>query len=151
MKKGFSLTLIFLVFLLPITVLAFQNEPDGFRGIEWGTDISEWPDMSHVSRNVYQRENDELTIEDANVTKIHYKTYEGRLYGVAISYKGFSNKEKLKQTLFYWYGEADKSNRVREHYRWIGSDVWISLHYSEELGERGSINYYYLPLWQDRR
>ena len=151
MKKGFGLTLIFLVFLLPITVLAFQDEPDGFRGIEWGTDISEWPDMSHVSRNVYQREDDELMIEDANVKRIHYKTYEGRLWGVSINYKGFSNHEKVQQTLFYLYGEADRSNRVTENYTWMGEDVWISLHYSEVLGERGSINYYYRPLWQDRR
>jgi len=150
MKKGFGLTLIFLVFLLPISALAFQNEPDGFRGIEWGTDISEWPDMTHVSENVYQRENDELTIGDANVKKIHYKTYEGRLWGVSITYEDYNNHEKLKQTFFYLYGEADYSNRLTERYHWHGSDIWISLHYSEGL-DWGSISYRYQLLREDRR
>lgn len=150
MKKGFSLALIFLVFLLPTSALAFQDEPDGFRGIEWGTDISEWPDMTHVSRNVYQRENDELTIEDASLREIHYKTYEGRLWGVIIRYDDYNNHEKLKQTFFQVYGEADESDRLTERYSWIGSDVRIFMRYSES-GGRGSITYDYRLLQEDRR
>jgi hypothetical protein len=31
---------IFVFFCSVSTVFAFQNEPDGFRGIKWGTDLS---------------------------------------------------------------------------------------------------------------
>jgi hypothetical protein len=29
-----------LLLFIPAVVLGFDNEPDGFRGIKWGTDIS---------------------------------------------------------------------------------------------------------------
>ena len=46
-KKLFISLLPFFVFqaFFNFTALAFQNEPDGFRGIKWGTNISELPDM----------------------------------------------------------------------------------------------------------
>ena len=142
MKKGFSLTLIFLVFLLPTSTLAFQNEPDGFRGIKWGTDISKRSDMSRVEENMYKRKNDKLTIRDANVKFIAYMGYKGKLMAVVVTYEGFANNKKIQQTFFQLYGKGYKSNRLMERYYWFGNDVQISLTYSE-ITETGYIGYFY--------
>ena len=150
MKKGFGLTLIFLVFLLPTSTLAFQNEPDGFRGIKWETDISKRPDMSHVEGNMYHRKNDKLTIGDANVKHIGYMGYKGKLMAVGVVYEGFLNSEKLQQTLFQVYGEGQKPNRFLEKYYWFGVNVQISFAYSK-ITNRGKILYNYRPLWEERK
>jgi hypothetical protein len=34
--------------LIPLSVNAFKNEPDGFRGIKWGTNIKDLKDMKLV-------------------------------------------------------------------------------------------------------
>jgi len=149
MKKGFGLTLIFLVFLLPTSTLAFQNEPDGFRGIEWGTDISERSDMSRIEENLYKRKNDKLTIGNANVKLIAYMGYKGKLMAVVVTYEGFSNNEKIQQTFFQLYGKGYKPNRFMERYSWFGNDVQISLTYSE-INREGRIGYYYRPLWEEK-
>ena len=158
MKKGFGLTLIFLVFLLPITVLAFQNEPDGFRGIKWGANISRRPDMTHIEKNMYLRKNDKLTIGDASLRDIHYRAYKGRLGGVIIRYKDYNNHEKLKRVFFQLYGKGRQPNPFEEKYNWIGSDIWILIEYSEianwpdktKEGE-GHIIYDYRPRHNERK
>ena len=145
MKKGFSLTLIFLVFLLPTSALAFQNEPDGFRGIKWGADLSKRSDMSHIRGDMYKRKNDKLTIGEASLKQVVYMGYKGRLKGMAISYEDSSNSRQLKSTFFQLYGKGDKPNRFIEEYYWIGSAVAIVLTYSE-ITKEGRIGYYYRPL-----
>jgi len=74
-----------LVFLLIISVwvslpaFAFQNEPDGFRGIKWGTNISELPDMSlsedYGNSKFYLRKGEKLKIGDADIDRIGYGFY----------------------------------------------------------------------------
>jgi len=150
MKKGFGLTLIFLVFLLPISALAFQNEPDGFRGIKWGANIISRSDMSSFVADMYRRESDWLTIGEASLKQILYVGYKGRLKGVAISYEGFSNSRKLKETFFQLYGKGYKPNRFIEEYYWFGNDVQIGLTYSE-ITREGHIGYYYLPLLKEEK
>jgi hypothetical protein len=41
MRKLFILVFI----LFPLSLFAFQNEPDNFRGIKWGTTIDKLPEM----------------------------------------------------------------------------------------------------------
>ena len=47
MRKAMITFLTLLLILIPISVFAFQNEPDRFRGIKWGTDLSKLPNMQH--------------------------------------------------------------------------------------------------------
>lgn len=43
MKLLFSLTSLFL--LICSTALAYNNEPDGFKGLKWGTSIEEFKNV----------------------------------------------------------------------------------------------------------
>jgi hypothetical protein len=77
------------------------SEPEGFRGIAWGTDLSTVPGMTMVGKtrvsSVYQRADDDLTVGDAKLTKILYYAYDGKFYEARLFLKeGEKNWEALR-------------------------------------------------------
>ena len=62
----------------------FRNEPEGFRGIKWGTDISTLKDMRCTEEKYYVREGDKLQIGKVKLKKIEYSFQEGRFWKVMI-------------------------------------------------------------------
>ena len=71
-----SLMLITLVILSTGTSYAFKNEPDGFRGIKWGTDINTLSNMTVVNSDgdthTYERTGDEMKIGNAELAVLTY-------------------------------------------------------------------------------
>ncbi len=131
-----KLIIIFLV-LLPLNLSAFQNEPDGFRNIKWGTDIKKVNNMIYISSNeqttqkLYRRKNDELRIGESKLTDITYAFDKGKLIDVMIRAKGYSNWIALKGVCFEKFGEGDKQNSYVEQYSWLGDVTIINLEYNE--------------------
>ena len=77
MKKNLSILLLSSILILLITGIgfAFQNEPDGFRGLKWGDAPTE--DMKFLGQiiyegNLYHREGDKLNIGSAKLDNISY-------------------------------------------------------------------------------
>ncbi len=153
MKRTHILICILLVILLPVSTLAFQNEPTGFRGITWGADISKLADMKFLKDDgdmtFYQRKGEKLKLGDASLTDITYVAYKGRLERVLIRYEGFSNHQSNKRKLFELYGNPYKENGFLGRYSWFGTDVHIDLDYNEVIDE-GNLSYCYKPLSAER-
>ena len=147
-----------LVFLLIISVcvaipaLAFQNEPDGFRGIKWGTNLSELPDMVLTEdvgdEKFYTRKSDKMKIGEADIGRISYRFYKNRFCGVLVGFTGSSNFTKLKAVLFDQYGQPEQTNQFMEKYSWLGGSVVIALHYNE-ISKTGNIFYGFIPIRQE--
>ena len=151
-----SVMIVFLLILsgsIIIPAFAFQNEPDGFRGIKWGTNISELPDMSlsedYGNLKFYLRKGDKLKIGDADIDRINYGFYKGRFNKLFIIYKGSLNFKKLKDTFFDQYGQGSKPNRFMEQYYWVGQTVSISFEHSE-ITQKGNIFYTYDPISNEK-
>jgi len=140
------------IFVALAPAWAFQNEPKTFRGIKWGTNISELSDMIfHAQQGeskVYFREKDQLIFGDADLLHIWYFFSNDRLYSVVINFEQWSNFNSLKTELFEIYGLGHSPNRFKEEYRWVGSDVVIFFDYNE-LREEGKLSYYYLPIMKE--
>jgi len=136
-----------------IPVFAFQNEPDGFRGIKWGTNISELPEMSlsedRGDSKFYLRKGDKLKIGDADIDRISYGFYKGRFNKLFIIYKGSLNFTKLKDIFFAQYGQGSKPNRFMEQYYWVGETVSIAFEHSE-ITKEGKIFYTYDPVSSEK-
>ena len=85
--------------ILSPPVFAFQNEPDGFRGIKWGTNISELSEMGLIEDDgeskFYVRKNDKMQIGDADLERIAYVFYKDRLYGIMVRYSSSLNLSKF--------------------------------------------------------
>ena len=133
-------------------------EPDGFRGIKWGAEISTLKDMERVAQGKssdadvawYTRKGDTLDIGRAKLEKIFYSFWMGNFESVWIDFKGDENFEALKKELFDRYGKAIESEELvkrtekrgerepstRAHaeqfYAWWGKNADMSLSYSKD-------------------
>lgn len=128
----------------------FQNEPDNFRGMKWGANIKELPDMiiyqDHGASKYYKKNNDEMKIGEADLKSIVYSFDENRFRAVLIEFSGRSNLSLIKKTLFQLYGNVCLSykNGGFESFIWQGEFIIVSLNYGEEI--QGHIFYNYKPI-----
>ena len=149
MRRATTILLFILTLLFSFSLFAIENEPDGFRGIKWETDLSELPGMSlgidENNKQFYTRANDKLSLESATLKLILYIAYKHKFKGVVISYKGHKNYTKLKETLTRIHGKSyDPKKEIVEHH-WSGTDVEIALNY-KKIFDEGNVFYRYVPL-----
>ena len=110
------------------------SEPDGFRGIKWGTDILTLKDMTLVMAidndvKRYQRKGDVLKIGEAKLEYIHYEFWKGKFYLVDIGFQGIENSNNLKRSLFGRYGKGQnmpgEGEKSVESYHWEGEKTTV--------------------------
>jgi hypothetical protein len=103
---------------------AFQNEPTGFRGIEWGTEFSKIADQFErpVAPNstIYRRKNDKLSMGAASLESLRYSFYKGKFAGVFIRAKMTTNGRLLMDALRAQFGEGRQPDRASQEYFWDG-------------------------------
>ena len=131
MKKTKLLRLI--IFLLVVS-LSFSNfifsvfaddfklgsEPNGFRGIKWGTNISTLSNMEYIGgtlEEVYVRKGEILKIGGAKLRTIRYCFWKGRLFKVYVfSESGYA----LDEVVFKKFGVGQQSHSDGDSYYWFG-------------------------------
>lgn len=134
----------------------FKNEPDSFRDIKWGTDISSLSGMNYIedfstpiegvstpNLKVYTRENDELQIGGAKLEEISYLFYKNKFSMVAITTNGLANFKALKDATFTKFGKGQQPTvktekrtveeiwGLVEQWVWFGETTSIALKYDE--------------------
>ena len=121
MKKVKILVILFTIFLIGCFASARSSkphsEPDGFRDIRWGTEISMLKDMEKVEQDKssdsdlvwYTRKGDTLAIGETKLENIFYSFWMGNFEGVWIDFKGGENFEALKKALFEQFGKPLES------------------------------------------
>jgi hypothetical protein len=142
------------VFFLPHSTLAFENEPKGFRAIEWWTHISKLPEMKLLDDKdnvrMYVREGDRLEIGEAKVEDIWYGFHRERFHKVTIPFISKHNYEALKKILFEAFGPGHPLGPEQVRFYWAGTRVNIDLNYDPqaEVGDleiRAKGIFYYEP------
>ena len=153
MKKVKILAILFTIFLIGCFASARsskpRSDPDGFRGIKWGTEISTLKDLENVKQDKssdsdlvwYRRKGDTLTIGEAKLANIFYSFWMGNFESVWIDFEGEQNFDVLKKELFEQFGKPLVSEgsmrkmgiwegREREgtFYAWWGknTETWLS-------------------------
>ena len=162
MKKVKILAILFTIFLIGCFASARsskpRSDPDGFRGIKWGTEISTLKDLEKVKQDKssdsdlvwYTRKGDTLAIGEAKLENIFYSFWMGNFEGVWIDFKGGENFEALKKALFEQFGnplesegsmkkmgkragrERSPTERAGTFYAWWGKNTEVWLSYSED-------------------
>lgn len=104
---NFCLTIIF-IFFFSTNSIAFQNEPDGFRGIRWGTQASTIKGL--------QNKNTTYSADDDTYTKKKITLQ--------------NNCNFIKKWFFQKYGEPNQmswANFFLERYEWSGknTNIWL--------------------------
>jgi len=133
------------------------TDPDGFRDMKWGTEISTLKDMEEVEEKTssgvdlvwYRRKGDTLAMGEAKLKNIFYSFWMGEFESVWIDFEGEENFEALKKDLFERVGKArepkgsmDKmgkrggerslTQRPGAFYAWLGKNTEIWLSYSKD-------------------
>lgn len=117
------------------------SEPDGFRGIKWGTYISTLKGMEYVRTApilggvkiyIYKRQGDVLQIGKAKLESIEYQFWKGRFCGVAVYFSGYVNWSGLKDALFEKFGKGHQPDKSRESYFWFGTKTKIMVGYNKK-------------------
>ena len=112
------------------------SEPDGFRGIRWGTDVATLSGtlsgMIQTGQEVYVQTTGDLKIEGVNFKEIIYCFQENKFVAVEARTSGYINCLKLESALFKKFGWGQKVQGHRG-YGW-GSDsgkTFMSLSYNK--------------------
>ena len=137
MKKVLFLVMI-LVLALSLGAFAFQNEPDGFRGLKWGDppgeDMEFFIDMETRTKG-YILPDDKMYLGDVSLYAVGYMFYENRFVGVAMYFKGEDNYDLLETICKQRYGEEEADEGFYQ-IQWMGQKSVIMLNYdfAEEEG-----------------
>lgn len=134
MRKVSTIILIAGVFLLN-AAFGYDNEPDGFRGIKWGTKIDTLKGMMIVrdepainGTDVYVRANEEMKMEGAELETVEYYFWMGRFAGAVLSFSN-ENFEAIRKAAFSKYGDGTQPYDTQERYWWRGpkSNIMLDL------------------------
>ncbi|MBI5195109.1 MAG: restriction endonuclease [Nitrospirae bacterium] len=141
------------------TISNIQNEPTGFNGIDWGTNIQNLSDMIPYEQTdwygqykSFDRKTDVLIIGDAKVESMLYSFFKDELYSVQVISRGWENGQALFNYLRSLHGDDFKLNEddVWRRYKWLGGKVEINFNYGKTSND-GEIIYRYLPLWDEAK
>jgi hypothetical protein len=150
MKKGISFIMSALIFL--IFGIAGVQSAEIFRGIPWGTDKKEIPDLVEGPKKgdgeAFTR-SEQRKVGDIAVENIYYLFYKGKFGAAMIIFQGPSNFSGLRDALSQKYGPSKTADRVQGEYTWDIEDLTIFLEYSPAKN-KGSINYFFKPIVQQR-
>jgi len=156
MKRIISFLIILTIGTFSINSFAFQNEPDGFRGIKWGTKIGTLKDMVKAGGTgdqiMYTKINDKLQIGNAELERIGYLFWKGKLCSVSIPTKGHSNWTALKKVLFLKFGDGKQQNEHIEKYSWgnLSGKTLILFEYNQ-FSEKGTLFMYGVKVMNAKR
>lgn len=124
-----------IIWLLAGIASAFENEPEGFRGLKWGTKITDIKGMVYLNKEGdfknYSRKSEQMKIGNATLINIRYSFWQGRLASVRIMTKGHADWSALKGSTFSKFGEGIQPNSLIEYYYWNGNTSLISLEFNE--------------------
>jgi len=124
---------------------SYQNEPNGFRNLTWGTNFSQVKDQFSYYRidlayggiDLYRRNGDDLHIGQSKLDFILYGFWKGKLSDVRIMSKGYENWNNLKAAVFNQFGQVPRLYPFDylEEYIWNGPITTIILSYNRTLEE----------------
>jgi len=119
------------------------TEPDGFRGIKWGTSIDDLAGMEYLETDPsyggtlkYTKSNENLKIEAANLFLVKYGFWQGKFCSASIYTINPVNWYGLKEATFEKFRAGGQPNEDIEEFIWSGPRTTMILQYSE-ITEQG--------------
>ncbi|WFS62539.1 hypothetical protein LF599_18080 [Pseudodesulfovibrio thermohalotolerans] len=145
MNKLFTLTLLIVLIIAAVPAAASDYvqapRPTAFRGITWGTPLSEIPGLAPVQepgfKDTYFKRDEPMTYGKAEITSVAYYFHADKLYRVGIAFKGRVNQFFLKDMLMQRYGAG---RGIGFRYGWMWPDFSIELNYNND-NDTGSLYY----------
>jgi len=140
-----------LILLITGTGFAFQNEPDGFRGLKWGDaptedmkflgETTEYiignypePTITNTKTNCYYKRNEKNNIGSAELYNIFYNfnLYSNQFYKVMCVFYNKNNYNILGIIFREEFGEPTYTDKGKNKYslQWTGDKTEVQLYYN---------------------
>lgn len=137
MKKQGLATILGVVIVLSLgTGFAFQNEPEGFRGLKWGNQpIQKMIPYSHdiYGMTTYTLPDEKLRLGDARLSTVIYAFYgtPGQFMGVNLVFDGEENYYILETICREKFGEETEKESTEKFYQvtWTSPSSMVILRY----------------------
>lgn len=132
------------------------TEPDGFRGLKWGTDIATL-DPLHTMEVVaivgpfvfYKKDKEDLRLVNVELNNIIYEFWNGKFSGVIIKVRGERQFQVLKNYCFARFGTGQRSKILEQmdaqDFYYNGVRTRMYLKYSD-LEHEGDLSLYSIAL-----
>ncbi|UCG79180.1 MAG: hypothetical protein JSV21_04965 [Nitrospirota bacterium] len=148
--------ILFLILLLVHISMAFDNEPNGIKGIMWASNIDNIDNMSIVEdageaierHEVYTLDNDDMKLEGVDLQASGFVFYENKFYAHAALFDNVENYNNLRNALFNKYGKGIKIKDAPNAYYLCGDKVYVYMEFSD-IRRVGGITHYYTPIMRD--
>ncbi len=99
-----------MVLALSLGAFAFQNEPDGFRGLVWedppGEDMKLFSDTGDGT-TIYILPGDKMSLGNVSLYAVAYMFYENRFVGAAMYFRSEDNYDLMETICKQRYGEEE--------------------------------------------
>jgi hypothetical protein len=137
------------------------TEPDGFRGLKWGTDIATLDPLhtmevlAIVGPFVYYKKNlEDLHLVNVKLDDIIYEFWNGKFSGVVIKVRGPRQFQILKDYVFARFGEGQRSKILQEmnvqDFYYNGVKTRMSLKYND-MEHAGELAMYSIALLEQQQ
>lgn len=150
-RKALVIALVVWVALLATTAFAFQNEPEGFRGLKWGDPPIE--DMQFLQEREagqrgYSRYDEKLKMGEVPLYLIVYLFYgqPEKFYTVILYFEGKDNYETLKTICRGKFGE--ETMKGLDSLTWASHMTMVRLEY-DSIEDYGGLSLASTPLLQE--
>lgn len=137
MKKIGLFLLVVLLGAMAPSHIVWAEDAEGFRGIEWGTDIHELKDVQPVGgksqsgEQLFVRNNENMTLGGAQLFSVTYFFWQDKFFTAEVETKGEENYAALKDAAFAKFGPGIQTNRFTKDYIWKPSVTLKMLNFNE--------------------
>ena len=149
LKLGLMVAAVAVLLITYLVVSGSQKESADFRGIKWGSNIADLPNMKLLAEDgalkFYEKGDDRKEIGPVEVDKIVYGFYKDRFYTVMIYYHSPVNFNRIRDTLSESYGKPFQASESEKKLFWNGEQVNLSLNF-DDATNTGRIAYFFKPI-----
>lgn len=132
------------------------SEPDGFRGIKWGTDIATLDPFNTMELlamvgpfTYYKKIKEDLHLVNVYLDDLIYEFWNGKFSGVIMKVKGERQFQILKDYCFSRFGEGQRSKILQQmnvqDYYYNGVRTRMYLKYND-LDHEGELSLYSIAM-----
>ncbi len=134
-------------------ICAFQNEPQGFRGIAWetniddiqGLDLKDQRMIKDYPLSVYTKDPESLSYAQVKLKDIRYVFYKKQFFMVHLVANSRSRYKAIKKYLHEKFGEPTAAFNKQDRFFWEGEKTTISIRY-KIFPKRTVVSFYYKPI-----
>ena len=124
------------------------SQPDDFRGIKWGAEVSSVSGLNQIADEgnlaLYEKSGDLLQMDEVRLEQVVYGFYKNRFY-MGMVYFPAAGFKRIEEMLTRQLGQPAKPDNTPSRLIWEGDNVSVLLTLGDS-SEQGRLVYIYKPI-----